>query len=114
MAPAQKRRFNSHALTHRQRAFSLSATNGERVGVRCRFRSRPTFFDHYASETREILNDLLEKYAIDGELQFTLPDVLKVAPVWRHGNVAEIVRKFGGTDLLRGAVKELQIMLYAA
>jgi hypothetical protein len=36
-----------------------------------------------------------KKYAIDGELQFTLSDVLKVAPIWRHGNVAEIVRKFG-------------------
>lgn len=44
-------------------------------------------------EAREIPNDLLEKYAIDGEIQFTLPDVLKVAPIWRHGNVAEICRK---------------------
>jgi len=26
---------------------------------------------------REILNDLLEKYATDGELQSTVPDVLK-------------------------------------
>jgi len=36
-------------------------------------------------------DDLLEKFTIDGELPFTLPDVLKVAPIWRHGNVAEII-----------------------
>src|SRR5207302_1622549 len=35
-----------------------------------------TFFNYFKPEAREILNDLLEKYAIDGELQFTLPDVL--------------------------------------
>jgi type I restriction enzyme, R subunit len=77
-------------------------------------RQQVAFFGYFAPEAREILNDLLEKYAIDGELQFTLPDVLKVAPMWRHGNVAEIVRKFGGPDQLRSAINELQSLLYAA
>jgi type I restriction enzyme R subunit len=57
--------------------------------------------------------DLLENYAIDGGLQFTLPDVLKVAPIWRHGNVAKIACKFGGVDELRNAVNQLQTLLYA-
>ncbi len=74
--------------------------------------SSASFFP--APETREILNDLLEKYADDGELQFTLPDVPKVAPIWRHGNMAEIVRKFGGADNLCNAVNQLQSLLYAA
>src|SRR5512146_3322394 len=39
-----------------------------------------------------------------GELQFTLPDVLKVPPISQHGNVNEIIGKFGGTDQLRNAV----------
>jgi len=93
--------FNAPVLTRRQRADRLK-------------QQQAAFFDHFAPEAREILNDLLEKYAIDGELQFTLPDVLKVAPIWRHGNVAEIIGKFGGADQLRNAVNQLQTLLYAA
>jgi hypothetical protein len=67
----------------------------------------------HAPEAREILNDLLEKYAADGELQFTLPDVLKVPPISRHGTVGEIARRFGGLDGLGNAVNKLQSLLYA-
>jgi len=56
---------------------------------------------------------LLEKYATDGEVQFTLPEVLKVPPISRHGNVNEIINKFGGADQLRNAVNQLQSLLYA-
>ena len=59
--------FNAPILTRRQRA--------ERVRQKQR-----AFFTFYAPEAREILNDLLEKYAADGELQFTRPDVLKAPP----------------------------------
>jgi type I restriction enzyme, R subunit len=93
--------FNAPLLTRRQRADRMK-------------QQQAAFFNYFAPEAREILNDLLEKYALDGELQFTLPDVLKVAPIWRHGNVAEIARKFGGVDELRTAVNQLQVMLYAA
>jgi type I restriction enzyme R subunit len=93
--------FNAPVLTRRQRADRLK-------------KQQAAFFAYYAPEAREVLNDLLEKHAIDGELQFTLPDVLKVAPIWRHGNVAEIVRTFGGPDQLRNAVNRLQTLLYAA
>ena len=46
--------------------------------------------------------------------QFTLPDVLKVPPISQHGNVTEIIGKFGGADQLRNAVNQLQLLLYAA
>jgi type I restriction enzyme R subunit len=91
--------FNAPVLTRRQRADRVKEQES-------------AFFKFYAPEARAILQDLLEKYAIDGEVQFTLPDVLKVAPIWRHGNVAEIARKFGGVDNLRSAVKRLQEVLY--
>jgi len=68
---------------------------------------------YYAPEAREILSDLLEKYAADGEVQFTLPDVLKVPPISQRGNVAEIARHFGSFEQLGKAVKELQTLLYA-
>jgi hypothetical protein len=44
----------------------------------------------------------------------TLPDVLKVRPISDHGNVNEIIGKFGGADHLRTAVNQLQSLLYAA
>jgi type I restriction enzyme R subunit len=93
--------FNAPVLTRRQRA--------ERVK-----KEQAAFFEAYGAEARKILGDLLEKYANDGELQFTLPDVLKVPPISQHGNVHEIIDKFGGTDELRQAVKQLQALLYAA
>jgi type I restriction enzyme R subunit len=66
------------------------------------------------TKAREILDDLLERYAADGELQFTLPEVLKVPPISWHGNVNEIIGKFGRADQLRSAVNQLQSLLYAA
>ena len=93
--------FNAPVLTRRQRADRMK-------------KQQAAFFDYYAPEAREILNDLLEKYAADGELQFTLPDVLKVPPISQHGNVGEIIGKFGGADELRNAVNRLQSLLYAS
>jgi type I restriction enzyme R subunit len=87
-------------LTRRQRADRLK-------------RQELAFFNYFKPEAREILNDLLEKYASDGELQFTLPDVLKVPPISQRGNVNEIIGKFGGADQLREAVGQLQSLLYA-
>jgi type I restriction enzyme R subunit len=71
-------------------------------------------FAYYGPEAREILNDLLEKYADDGELQFTLPDVLKVPPISQHGKVPETARCFGGFEALGHAGNGLQSLLYAA
>src|SRR5438034_11591922 len=72
---------NAPVLTRRQRA--------DRVK-----KQELAFFNVFRPEAREILNLLLEKYATDGELQFTLPDVLKVPPISHHGNVAEIAQHF--------------------
>jgi type I restriction enzyme, R subunit len=88
-------------FTHRQRA--------DRVK-----RQQTAFFNYFAPEAREILNDLLKKYAADGELQFTLPDVLKLPPISQHANVAEIIGIFGGAEQRRNAVNQLQTLLYAA
>ncbi len=93
--------FNAPLRTRRERADRLK-------------QERAAFFDYFRPEAREILNDLLEKYATDGELQFTMPDVLKVPPISQRGNVAEIIGKFGGADQLRNAVTQLQTLLYAA
>jgi type I restriction enzyme, R subunit len=74
---------NAPVLTRRQRA--------QRVR---------RFFTFYAAEAPEIRNDLLENYAADRELPFTLPNVLKAPPISQHQSVGEIVSVFGGPDRL--------------
>lgn len=72
------------------------------------------FFDRFTNGAREVLNELLEKYVEYGTAQFQIPDILKVPPISQHGNVIEIAELFGGPEQLRGAVGELQQLLYAA
>jgi type I restriction enzyme R subunit len=93
--------FNAPMLTRRQRA--------DRVK-----REQAAFLATYSPEAREVLGELLEKYAIDGELQFILPAILQIPPINRHGNVTEIAGKFGGLGQLSAAVGQLQMLLYAA
>jgi type I restriction enzyme R subunit len=70
------------------------------------------FLGGFSVEAREVLDELLEKYAEYGLAQFTMPDVLKVPPISDRGNVAEIVRAFGGAEQMQHAVAELQTRLY--
>jgi len=93
--------FNAPLRTRRERAQMLRS-------------DRKDFFDHYGPEARQVLEELLEKYAEYGDAQFVLPDVLKVPPISKHGQVADIIRIFGGPDKLRAAVNELQGHLYAS
>ena len=93
--------FNAPLRTRRERAQHLRE-------------SRKDFFAQYSSEARRILDELLEKYAEHGAAQFVLPDVLKVPPVSEHGQVADIIKVFGGAEKLREAVTALQTLLYAA
>ena len=75
---------------------------------------RKDFFEHYSPEARQILDELLEKYAQHGDAQFVLPDVLHVPPISDHGNPVEIIRLFGGAEQLRTAVNDLQGILYGS
>ena len=93
--------FNAPLRTRRERAERLR-------------KEMKDFFDNYGSEARVILNELLEKYAEHGDAQFQIPDVLEIPPISAHGNVMEIIVKFGGADKLREAVARLQALLYAA
>ena len=80
--------FNAPLRTRRERAQQLRET-------------RADFFDRYGPEARQILEELLEKYAVHGDAQFVLPDVLKVPPLSAHGQVGDIIALFGGADQLR-------------
>jgi type I restriction enzyme, R subunit len=93
--------YNAPLRTRRERAQRLRS-------------ERKDFFEQHAPEARQILDELLEKYAEHGAAQFLLPDVLKVPPVSDHGQIGDIIKMFGGPEKLRGAVNQLQTLLYAA
>ncbi|MGH6710464.1 MAG: EcoAI/FtnUII family type I restriction enzme subunit R [Bradyrhizobium sp.] len=93
--------FNAPLRTRRERAQRLR-------------RERKDFFEEYSPEAREILEELLEKYAQHGDAQFVLPDVLHVPPISGHGQPGEIIKLFGGPDNLREAVNNLQVILYGS
>ena len=92
--------YNAPVRTRRERADRLRM-------------ERKDFFDSYGPEARQILGDLLDKYADHGLAQFQVPEVLKVSPINKRGNVSEIIGFFGGADRLRSAFSELQVQLYA-
>jgi len=93
--------FNAPLRTRRERAQKLRE-------------SRKDLFQSYSGEARQILEELLDKYAEHGDAQFALPDVLHVPPISTHGTVADIIKVFGSPEKLRAAVTELQSQLYAA
>ena len=94
--------FNAPLRTRRERADQLR-------------NEKKDFFDRYGPEARAILEELLEKYAKYGTAHFVIPDVLKVPPISGHGNVREIIAGlFGGPQVLRETIHQLQRLLYAA
>jgi type I restriction enzyme R subunit len=93
--------FNGPLRTRRERAERLA-------------RNHEDFFDRYRPEAREVLQELIDKYADHGLEQLRLPDVLKVPPISSRGNPSEIASIFGGPEQLREAVDELEELLYAA
>jgi type I restriction enzyme R subunit len=93
--------FNAPLRSRRERAERLR-------------KEQRAFFDRYRPEARQILDQILEKYAEHGTAQFKIPEILKVPPISDHGNVLEIAEKFGGAERLRKALAEMQNLLYAA
>lgn len=93
--------YNAPLRTRRERARMLKENKRD-------------FFARYSGEAKQILEELVEKYAEHGDAQFALPDVLHVPPISMHGSITEISKAFGGAEQLRKAVQELQTLLYAA
>jgi type I restriction enzyme R subunit len=93
--------FNAPLRTRRERAQQLRE-------------SKKDFFSRFGPEARQILEELLEKYAEHGNAQFVLPDVLHIPPISDHGKPSEIISHFGSPEILRQAVRDLQNLLYAA
>jgi type I restriction enzyme R subunit len=72
------------------------------------------FFDEFRPEAREVLAQLLDKYAEYGISQLDDLGVLEVPPISGLGSPMEIASRFGSADALREAVNELGELLYVA
>ena len=93
--------WNAPVTSRRQRADRIA--RGERG-----------FWERYPPAAREVLEELLEKYAEHGIAQLDDLRVLEVPPLNQFGTVVEIAQRFGGGAPLREAVAELEDLLYAA
>jgi type I restriction enzyme R subunit len=72
------------------------------------------FFAAYQPEARQVLGELLEKYAEYGIAQLDDLQVLQVPPLSLLGSPTEIAARFGSTGDLRQAVAKLEELLYSA
>lgn len=72
------------------------------------------FFARYRPEAREVLEELLQKYAHHGITQLDDLKVLQVPPISALGSPTEIAGRFGSSDELRNAIAELQRLVYVA
>jgi len=92
--------FNAPLLTRRERAEKLR-------------QDKPNFFNTYTPAARNILDQLLDKYADFGLRQLDdLSLVLKVQPFEQYGTLQEIAALFGGAGTLRAAVDQMEMLLY--
>lgn len=72
------------------------------------------FFEHFRPDARDVLDELLAKYAEHGVDQLDDLAVLQVPPLSELGSPAQLAARFGGVQELRAAVARLQDHLYAA
>lgn len=93
--------FNAPLRTRRERARRLRS-------------EKKDFFEQYGAEAKAVLDELLDKYTDHGLAEFSLPEVLSLPPINRHGNELRIAQLFGGEENLVAAVHQLQTLLYAA
>ena len=72
------------------------------------------FFEAHRPEARDVLNELLGKYAEHGISELDDLGVLEVPPISAFGSPTEIAARFGSPDELHEAVRRLGELLYVA
>ncbi len=87
------------ALTRRERADRVKKKN---------------YFMKYGGRARQVIEALLEKYAVEGIENIENLEVLRVDPFTGIGTPTEIIDIFGGRDQYVHVVEELEREIYAA
>lgn len=90
--------FDQPPLSRRERAAKVRKRN---------------VFAQYGSESRAVLEALLDKYADAGLKSVESMEILKVDPLTTFGTPIEIVKLFGGKQKYQAAIQELETELYA-
>ena len=70
------------------------------------------FFTKYGDQTRQVLENLLDKYADEGVTNIESLEVLKVKPFTDFGSPMEIVNSFGSKKEYLQTINELEYELY--
>ena len=89
--------FNQKPLTRRERALDII---------------RKDIFSKYSEAAKQIMKNLVEKYADQGIEQIEDIEILKVQPFNSMGTPMEIINKFGGIEKYDSAIKELTNNIY--
>jgi type I restriction enzyme R subunit len=89
--------FDKKPLTRRERAENVKKRD---------------VFTKYGGQARAVLDALLAKYADEGVLNLSDPNVLRITPLNTLGTPVQLIKAFGGKDDFVAAVHELQSALY--
>jgi type I restriction enzyme R subunit len=74
---------------------------------------KKNYLDKYSGIAKNILENLLEKYADQGVAHIEDINILTVNPFNSIGSALEIVEQFGGKDAYFLAVRELEKEIYS-
>lgn len=91
-------------------AWEMPLVTREERAVRLR-RQHREFLESFGARAREVLEQILEKYAAHGVSELD-PSALKVAPFDQMGTLSELAELFGGTSELGHALDDLGRHLY--
>lgn len=91
--------FDKPALSRKERANKVKKRN---------------YFTKYEGIAKEILENLLDKYADSGIENLENMDVLKIPEFKKYGTPIEIVKQFGGKEKFIEAIRELEKEIYSA
>ena len=85
-------------------------TRDERADAFVNYEQR--FLEQYDPKAREIIIALLDKYRLSGVSEIASPDVFRLSPFREMGQAPGVIQCFGGTEVLRAALGEIQRRLY--
>jgi type I restriction enzyme R subunit len=75
-------------------------------------REHAAWLDTFAAPAREVLEVILDKYAVGDADDVADTGLLRVPPLSERGTFMELARRFGGGAALRQALAELKRRLY--
>lgn len=70
------------------------------------------YLEKYSGIARQVMEALLDKYAVDGISELERREVMQTPPLEQLGTPTEIVKAFGGLEQYTAAIRELSRQIY--